>query len=158
MGACYGLGLVGVLLEADAPREEKVAAVQAHARAASTTLRDAFDGVAVEVSPDGAVTELAGDLARDVREAVERAGGSASYSTFKYLDGFVVCADGAREAEVELPGGGDGYVGPLEALALHLDELLAREGVDPACHALHGELRALCDRGRALRLPVTLGP
>lgn len=158
MGACYGLGIVGVTVPADAPREEKVGAVQAYARAARTTLRDAFDGLALEVAADGTVTELSGELADVLRAAVEQEGGSASYSTFKFLDGFVVCADGAVETEVELPGGGDGFIGPLDALIEALDGLLAREGVDDECHALHGVLRALCDRGRTLKLPVTLGP
>jgi hypothetical protein len=157
VGTTYGLGIVDHMVEADASREAKLAALAAYARVAGVTLRDAFDGAAVEVTAAGEVSELEGALADELRAAVDEAGGSASYSSFKYLDGYVVCVEGAAEGEVELLDGDDGYVGPLDPLVETLDRLLEREGIDEACQALHRELRALCDRGRTLGLAVTLG-
>ncbi len=158
MGATYGLGIVDHLAECDASRDDKLAFVAAFARAAGCPVRDAFDGAAVEVTPEGDVTELEGDEAKALLAAVEDGGGSASYSSFRHLDGYSVCLDGAAdEAEFELPDGQDGHVGPLAPLVERLDELLARDDVDEGPRLLHEDLRRLCDRAAVLRLPLTLG-
>jgi hypothetical protein len=157
MGASYGLGFIDIAVPDDLSREEKLQALRALATAGQVTIRDGFDGIAVEVSPGGEVKELGGDEAAAILRALDENGGSAPYSSFEYLDGYVVCVDGAEEGEVSLPHGDDSYIGPLEPLVERLDQLLARDDIADSPAAVHRALRKLCDLARRLRLPVNLG-
>jgi hypothetical protein len=157
MSANYGLGIVDFVMEADASREEKLDALIAVAKVAGITVRDAFDGEAFEVTAKGDVKQLEGTLAKKILDAVKKNGGSASYSSMDLLDGYVLCLDGAEEGEVELPGGNDTYVGPLDPFVERLEDLLERNDLDDSKQSLHKSLRKLCDVSRKLKIPVNVG-
>lgn len=156
MGVSYGLGFVRLGFDEDFPKKTKLQALKALASASGTTVRDVFDDVVVEVSAKGAVKELTGDVASSVRDAVK--GASAPSSAFRYLDGYVVCIHGAKdETAVELPEGEETYIGPLAPLVDRLDDLLAQDEMEPACQHVHQALREMCDRAKALKLPLYIG-
>src|SRR4030095_13702868 len=97
MGATFGLGIVACTVEVDAPRETAVGVLRAVAGFAGGSIRDVLEsGEVVEVAPDGAVTTLAGQEVAALAAIVEQGGGSSSYASFQYLDGFhILVAGGA---------------------------------------------------------------
>ncbi|MCO5168266.1 MAG: hypothetical protein M9894_18145 [Planctomycetes bacterium] len=159
MGASYGLGLTDFLVAADASRDDRLETLRAITRAGGAAVRDAFDGEAVEVAPDGAATTLDPARAAALRAAIDASSGHEPYRAFEYLEEFSVCVEGAAAAEpVPLPGGATTRLAPLAAFVEALDELIGREeAVREPSRALHRRLRALYDEARALGLPLTLG-
>lgn len=158
MTACYGLGFVEHIVDAELSRDDALLALRMLARAAGVVLRDVARGIAVQVTPLGRVTELSGAEAEALVEAVAREGGSVPHSFLSRLDGYVVCVAAAKErTEVNLPDGRETYVGPLDDLVAHLDELLARDDIGDDEQDVHRHLRRIADIAARLRVPMIVG-
>ena len=135
MGASYGFGIV-----------------------AGAPIRDVIESAVVEVSPNGDVKQLEGELADSITKVIDR-GGSSSYRTFEYLEGYDIAVPGDFEGQFldDLPGEYEFEVQPLGALRERLDALNAMEEIKEDSIKLHRSLREMCDVAEKLGLPLVTG-
>jgi hypothetical protein len=145
-------------LEADAPRELVVYVLQRIAAFAGAPIRDVFEDEVIEVWPNGDVKQLEGELAESITSVIDR-GGSSSYRTFEYLEGFDIAVPGEFEGAFldDLPGENEFEVQPLRALRERLDELIANDEIKEYSVELHRSLREMCDVAEKLQLPLVTG-
>ena len=158
MGASYGFGIVSSL-EADAPRDLVISVLQRIAAFAGAPIRDVIESAVVEMSPNGDVKQLEGELAESITKVIDGGRSSSSYRTFEYLEGYDIAVPGDFEGQFldDLPGDYEFEVQPLGALRERLDALNAMEEIKEDSIKLHRSLREMCDVAEKLGLPLVTG-
>ena len=155
MSCEYGFGL-SQFLDDD---EQTIAALKKIARSTAAVLRDVIADDVVEVDAEGHMRVLDGPDAAEIRDAVDRGGGSMAYSAFEDLDGLpnVFVAGLSEEMEYDdIDIDGDLVAGPITDLLERLSDL-AEADVTPQAAMLHQDLLQMADVAQRLRVPLVLG-